>query len=57
MIVAGSDGDIHEVSTNIGGTDTYPPTSFPNLPDYLTPFCTLTPAAGPCTLNLIAVKP
>jgi hypothetical protein len=57
MIVAGSDGMIHEVSTNIGGTDTNPPTSFPNLPDYLNPFCTFTPAAGPCTLNLIAVKP
>lgn len=57
MIVAGSDGDIHEVSTNIGGTDTNPPTSFPNLPDYLNPFCTFTPTTGPCTLNLIAVKP
>jgi hypothetical protein len=57
MIVAGSDGDIHDVSTNIGGTDTNPPTSFPYLPDYLNPFCTFTPASGPCTLNLIALKP
>jgi hypothetical protein len=57
MAVAGSDGMLHEVSTQIGGTDTNPPTSFPYLPDYLNPFCTFTPSTGACTFNLMAVKP
>jgi hypothetical protein len=57
MAVAGSDGMLHDVDTGIGGTDTNPPTSFPYLPDYLNPFCTFTPSTGPCTFNLLAVKP
>jgi hypothetical protein len=57
MAVAGSDGMLHEVDTGVGGTDTNPPTSFPYLPDYLNPFCTFTPSTGPCTFNLMAVKP
>jgi hypothetical protein len=57
IIIAGSDGYLHEVSTAIGGADLLQ-TPFPDLPNYLNPFCTLNPPGiGPCTLNLIAVKP
>jgi len=55
IVINGSDGLLHEVSTALGGTDMVPPTSFPNLPDYLNPFCTYAPVE--CTLNLIAAKP
>jgi hypothetical protein len=56
ILVAGSDGLLHEVSTAVGGSDQLQLT-FQNLPDYLNPFCTFTPAAGPCTFNLVAVRP
>jgi hypothetical protein len=52
IVIAGSDGLLHEVSTGLGGSDQVQ-LSFPNLPNYLNPFCT----AGPCTLNLVAVRP
>jgi hypothetical protein len=52
IVIAGSDGLLHEVSTGLGGSDQLQ-LSFPNLPNYLNPFCT----AGPCTLNLLAVRP
>jgi hypothetical protein len=55
IVIEGSDGMLHEVSTALGGTDTSPPTSFPNLPNYLNPFCTYAPVQ--CTLNLMASKP
>jgi len=55
IVINGSDGMLHEVSTALGGTDTAPPTSFPNLPNYLNPFCTYAPVQ--CTLNLMAAKP
>jgi hypothetical protein len=57
ILIAGSDGLLHEVSTALGGTDMIPPLSFPNLPNYLNPFCTYTPSSGPCTFSMLAVKP
>ena len=56
ILVAGSDGLLHEVSTGLGGSDQVQ-LSFPNLPDYLNPFCTHTPTSTPCTLNLVAARP
>jgi hypothetical protein len=55
IVINGSDGNIHIVSTAAGGSDLNPPINFPNLPNYLNPFCTY-PAAG-CTLNLMALRP
>ena len=52
IVIAGSDGLLHEVSTGLGGSD-QAQLSFPNLPNYLNPFCTF----GPCTLNLMAIRP
>jgi WD40 repeat protein len=52
IVIAGSDGLLHAVSTGLGGSDQVQ-LSFPNLPNYLNPFCTF----GSCTLNLMAVKP
>ncbi len=56
ILVAGSDGVLHEISTSLGGADLVQ-LPFPNLPDYLNPFCTGYPTAGPCTLNLVVAKP
>jgi hypothetical protein len=56
IVVAGSDGLIHEVTTANGGFDSLR-VSFPDLPNYLNPFCTFTPAQGPCTLDFVAVRP
>jgi hypothetical protein len=56
IVVAGSDGMLHQVSTALGGNDQVQ-LSFPSLPNYLNPFCTFTPTQGPCTLNLAIVKP
>jgi hypothetical protein len=56
IVVAGSDGLLHSVTTSLGGSDQFQ-LSFPNLPNALNPFCTTTPTSGPCALNLIAVKP
>jgi hypothetical protein len=52
IAIAGSDGLLHEISTGLGGSDQVQ-LSFPHLPNYLNPFCTY----GPCTLNLVAVRP
>jgi hypothetical protein len=52
IAVAGSDGLLHEISTGLGGSDQVQ-LSFPNLPNYLNPFCTY----GSCTLNRVAVRP
>ena len=57
IVIAGNDDQLHIVSTANGGSDLNPPISFPNLPNYLNPFCTATPSTGPCTFNLLAVKP
>jgi hypothetical protein len=56
IMVAGSDDRLHVLSTGVGGSD-QAQVPFPNLPNYLNAFCTVTPALGPCTLDLIAAKP
>jgi hypothetical protein len=56
IVIAGSDGMLHEVSTALGGSDSVP-ISFPNIPNGLNPFCSFTPLAGPCTLNVVQAKP
>src|SRR3984885_2255848 len=56
ILVGGSDGLLHEVSTGLGGSDQIQ-LSFPNLPDYLNAFCAITVTQTPCTLNLVVAKP
>jgi hypothetical protein len=56
IIVAGSDGLLHEVSTGLGGSDQFQ-LSFPNIPDYLNPFCAITIPQNPCSLNLVIARP
>lgn len=56
ILVAGSDGLLHEISTGLGGSDQVQ-LPFPNLPDYLNPFCAYTTTQNPCTLNLVAARP
>jgi hypothetical protein len=56
IMVAGSDGLLHQVSTGLGGSDMFQ-LEFPNLANFLNPFCTFTPAQGPCTLDSVVVKP
>ena len=56
IVIAGSDGMLHEVSTALGGSDSVP-ISFPNIPNGLNPFCSFTPLAGPCTLNVVQSRP
>lgn len=57
IVIAGSDSLLHVVNTSVGGTDTSPPLSFPNLTNYLNAFCSITPSAGPCSLTIAATKP
>jgi len=56
IVVGGSDGMLHVVSTAVGGSDQIQ-LNFPSLPNYLNPFCTATPTPGPCSLSLVAVRP
>jgi hypothetical protein len=56
ILVAGSDGMLHEVSTALGGSDPVQ-LQFPSLPNYLNPFCTYTPTTGECTFNLVVARP
>jgi len=56
IVVAGSDGMYHQITTALGGSDQVQ-LSFPNLPNALNPFCSITPTAGPCTLNVLAIRP
>jgi hypothetical protein len=56
IVIAGSDGMVHEVSTAFGGNDTVQ-LAFPNLPNYLNPFCTYATTQSPCVLNTVLVKP
>ncbi len=56
IVIAGSDGLLHEVSTLLGGSDS-PPISFPNAPNGLNPFCSLDPGGVPCALNVAQAKP
>lgn len=55
IVIAGNDGLLHEVSTTAGGSDAAP-ISFPNAPNSLNPFCSFTPTAGPCALNVAQAK-
>jgi len=55
ILVAASDNMVHEVSTSIGGADLVQ-LSFPNLPNYLNPFCT-TNSATLCTLDVVLTRP
>jgi len=56
ILVAATDGMVHELSTAPGGSDLVQ-LAFPNLANFLNPFCTFTPASGPCTLGFVAAKP
>jgi hypothetical protein len=56
IVVAGSDGMLHIVTTSLGGSDQLQ-LAFPSLPNYLNPFCTYTPGPAPCALSLLAVRP
>ncbi len=56
IVVAGTDGLFHEVSTGLGGSDQQQ-VSFPNLADYLNGFCAIATPQNPCSLNLIAARP
>jgi hypothetical protein len=56
IMVAGNDGMLHQVSTSLTGADLFQ-IPFPNLPNYLNPFCTSYSSTGACTLNAIAVRP
>ena len=55
IVIAGSDGMLHEVTTALGGSDG-PPLSFPSLPNSLNAFCNFTPNTGPCTLTTTLIK-
>jgi hypothetical protein len=46
---------VHEVSTSVGGADLVQ-LPFPNLPNYLNPFCTSYNPAQ-CTLNVALTRP
>jgi len=56
VVVAGSDGLLHLISTANGGNDNNQ-ISFPILPNFSNPFCNFAPVQGACTLNLVAAKP
>ncbi len=57
ILVAANDGMLHEISTALGGADLIQ-LPFPDLPNYLNPFCTFAPNGSPaCALDLVAVKP
>jgi hypothetical protein len=56
IVISGSDGMLHLVSTGIGGSDSVP-ISFPNIPNFLNPFCSFDPGGVPCTLNVAQAKP
>jgi hypothetical protein len=56
IVISGSDGMLHEVSTETGGADLVQ-LSFPNLPNYFNAFCAYTPSPSVCTLNVALAKP
>jgi hypothetical protein len=56
ILVAASDGTLHEVSTAVGGSDMLQ-VGFTNLPNSINPFCTSTPAAGACKFDFLAARP
>lgn len=56
IVIAGSDGMLHEVSTALGGNDAAP-ISFPNIANGVNPFCSFDPGGVPCMLNVVQAKP
>jgi DNA-binding beta-propeller fold protein YncE len=56
IMVAGNDGLLHQVSTSLTGADLFQ-IPFPNLPNYLNPFCTNYSSTGVCALNAVVVRP
>ena len=56
IMVAGSDGLVHQITTANGGFD-QAQFGFPNLSNFLNPFCTFTPASGACTFDYVATRP
>lgn len=56
IMVAGTDGLVHQISTGAGGSDQFQ-FPFPNLANYLNPFCTYTPDSGACTFDYVAARP
>jgi hypothetical protein len=56
ILIAGSDGMLHEITTSAGGSDQVQ-LAFPNIPNYLNAFCTYSPTSGPCALNVALTKP
>jgi len=56
LVVAGSDSYVHQVSTANGGADLVQ-SAFPSLPNYANPFCTVSPATGPCAFDVVLAKP
>ncbi len=56
ILVAGTDGLVHQISTATGGFD-QAQFGFPDLVNYLNPFCTFTPASGACTFDYVAARP
>jgi len=56
ILISGSDGMLHEVSTELGGSDLVQ-LAFPNLPNYFNAFCAYSPSPSICTLNVALAKP
>jgi DNA-binding beta-propeller fold protein YncE len=56
ILIAGSDGMLHEITTSAGGSDQVQ-LAFPNIPNYLDAFCTYSPTSGPCALDVALTKP
>jgi hypothetical protein len=56
ILVAASDGTLHQISTTVGGSDQQQ-LKFPNLPNYFNPFCTYNPVSGACTFDTVLVQP
>ena len=56
IVIAGSNGLLHEVSTELGGSDSIP-ISFSNAPNAQNPFCSFDPDGVPCALNVAQAKP
>jgi len=56
IVVAASDGMLHELTTAAGGADLIQ-LPFPTLPNYTNAFCSVTPSAGPCSLSIALARP
>jgi hypothetical protein len=56
ILISGSDGMLHEVTAELGGSDLVQLT-FPNLPNYFNAFCAYSPSPSICTLNVALAKP